>query len=584
MLKYFLLFLFTVMFAQSALAKRLDHRNIPDARLLYEDESGQYYAALMSFRNNLPSESPDYDVVLKIFAERIPDANGQFISVTPAKSRPYQGADLVDGSHLTEAEITRISDHVIPAMDKVYPEWRAHPNWKSYHNWIFLELYIKDVFLEDEDGGRGPSYAAEDTVGTFTFKPSKTGQGWRPAYEVDAGMLAQPVAPEFFTVAGAIKRRGQITTDGGEGRSKVLAAFARHREAKSALKAENEAAYFDALKATRRYGFVYKTGSFWDEYDGFETPRNIIEGNFNFIAHPGDFANSYLTYIDEFYKNCEADLPSLRTTYTAQWFETRYGVTSQTGSFYVEMDPRYEDQYERMSDLRYRKAGSEIFMSIVNAMGQKDGRSPFSFFGDIVESTASQLVSAQEMGRFLRKEGCRSAIVKQFADNLWRGAQGLSPVQTTDGGYAGAVTETQRYIPADALRHQEKTWEAMARNPNEGPNGYPYYDEELVSYRTGMGLANDGRRQVPAMREVGLRIQEAGYPVLNCYYGPTGYLNDGIEYDTFNIAVWYEEKPPELDSLIAAMTGPNDLYRGMKYSLDRCPDNSKLARDIINGR
>lgn len=583
MLKYFLLFLCTVMSAQSALAKGLEHRNIPDARLLYEDESGQYYGALMSFRNIHPDESPASGIVLKIYAERIPNPDGTFISVTPAQSRPYEGADLVDGSHLTEPEITRISNHVIPAIDKVFPEWRSHSNWKGYHSWVFLELYVKDMFLEDEDGGPGQSYAAEDPVSTFTFKPSKTGQGWRPSYEVD-GLLGRPVAPEFFTVASAIKRRGEITTKAGEGRSEILTAFARHREYKSELDAERDAAYFDALNASRRLGIVYKSGSYWSQYEGFETPRNIIEGNFNFIEHPGDFAAAYLAYIEQFYKTCSAHLPSQRKSYTAEWFETRYGVTSQTGSFYVEMDERFAGQYERMSDLKNFKSGSETIKSIVNAMGRKDGRSPFAFFGDIAQNVSTDVLSARELAQFLKDENCNSAIVKQFAENLWRGAQGLPPIQSTTLGYSRAVIETQRYIPADALRHQEKTWEAMARNANEGPNGYPYYDEELVPYRTGSGLANDGRRQVPAMREVGLKIQEAGYPVLNCYYGPTGYLNDGIEYDTFNIAVWYEEKPPELDSLIAAMTGPNDLYRGMKYSLDKCPDNSKLARDIINGR
>ena len=583
-MKYFLFFIFALGFAQNAFAKGLEHRNIPDARLLYEDQSGQYYGALMSFGNDHPNQSPASDIVLKIYAERIPNPDGTFINVTPAKSRPYEGADLVDGSHLTEPEIARISNHVIPAIDRVFPEWRSHSNWEGYHSWVFLEIYIKDVTLEDEDGGMTPSYSAEDPVSTFTFKPLKTGAGWRPAYEINEGLLGHPVAPEFFTVASAIKRRGQITTEASDGRSEVLAAFARHGAYKAELESQRDAAYFKALNASRRLGIVYKTGSYWNRYKEFETPRNIIEGNFNFIKHPEDFAASYLTYMDQFYKVCEAYLPAQRTSYTAQWFETRYGVTLQTGSFYVEMDARYKGQYERMSDLRNLKAGSQIFTSIVNALGQKDGRSPFSFFGDIVQSTAQDIVSSQEMGRFLKNEGCNAGIVKQFADNLWRGAQGLPAVQSTTLGYPAALAETQSYVLSDALRHQEKSWDAMARNPYEGPNGYPYYDEEVVAYRTGMGMANDGRGQVPAMREVGLKLQEKGYPVLYCYYGPTGFLNDGNEYDTFNIAVWYENKPPELDSLIAAMTESTDLYRGMNYALSTCPENSKSARDIINGR
>lgn len=565
--------------ALSAVSQGLESRNIPDARLLYEDDSGRYFGAMMSFRDDHPDASAIEDVVLKVYAERKVRTDGTFFNATPARAVPYQGADEQDGIHYGEDEITRMSEHVIPAIDRVFPEWSSHRNWRGYKDWVMVGLYIEGLHLEPFRGGSLASYQAEEPVIRISFMPAPDGRGWRPPYEKN-GLLGEPVSIDWLNVANVREKRKVIASEVTDDRQEILAKFARHEEQALDRKGRRLDAYYQHIQDMRRIGIVYKSGAYWSQFSNFEAPRNVIEGNFNFIAHPGDFAEAYLTFIDQYYRVCEPYLPASRTTYTETWFETRYGMTSETGSFYVEMDPRYEASYERMGDIRYRRDVSGFFSSIVNSMGERDGRSPFAFVGEAFASVASDLVSDRETARFLRQEGCQSPIVLQYGDNLWRGASGLPPVQGTQERYRGAGSASDLYTRADASRYLEETFAALARSTKPGIDGYPYYDEELAAYRTGMGMANDARGQVPAMRAPGLELQKRGYPVLYCHYGPTGRLNNG-EFDSVSYAFWYEEKPAELGPLLAARTKPTDVYKGMNHARSTCPFTSDEALAII---
>ena len=578
-IRFLTLMVLVLSVAFSAASQGLESRNIPDARLLYEDESGRYFGAMMSFRDNHPDASAIEDVVLKVYAERKVHADGTFFNATPARAVPYQGAPEQEGIHYGEDEIKRMSEHVIPAIDRVFPEWSSHRNWRGYKDWVMVGVYIEGLYLEPYSGGSTASYEAEEPVFRISFMPSPDGRGWRPPYEKN-GLLGDPVSIDWLNVPNVRERRKAIASEETDDRSKILALFERHEQQSLDRKARRLNAYFEHMKSKRRIGIVYKSGTYWSQFDNFEAPRNVIEGNLNFIAHPGDFAEAYLTFIDQYYHVCEPYLPARRTTYTETWFETRYGMTSKTGSFYVEMDPRFEVSYERMGDVRYRRDASSFVNSIVNSMGERDGRSPFAFVAEAFASVASDLVSDRETARFLRQEGCDSQIVLQYAENLWRGASGLPPVQGAEIRYRGAGSVSDLYTRADATRYLEETFAALARNPKPGIDGYPYYDEELAAYRTGMGMANDARGQVPAMRAPGLALQKRGYPVLYCHYGPIGRLDNG-ELDSVSYAFWYGEKPAELDQLLAARTNPTDVYKGMNHARSTCPFTSDEALEII---
>lgn len=576
----FVLFFFVALLAvQPVFAEALERRNIPDARLLYEDASGRYYGAMMSERDLHPDAGPEDSTVLKLYVERKPGPDGRFFRAVAGEARSYTGAPIQAGIQYAPDEIARMSEHVIPAIGRVFPEWSSHPNWRGHRNPVLVGVYIDNIYLEQEDGGAAASYAAEDPVMRLSFKYSVAKKSWRPAYEVD-GLLGYPVDVATTHVDEVLKRRKRLDTGEAPGRGDILAMFDRHRARNASQEARQVKASLDHMNSRRRPGIVYKSGAFWAQYRNFETPRNIIEGNFVFIAHPADFAEAYLTYVDQFYETCKTDLNGHRVSYTETWFETRYGITSKSGSFYVEMEDRFAKNYETMADTRYRRNRMEFLGALVKSTAGTDGTGPFSYFDETMSAVAADMVSEDEMARFLSNEGCTSPIVKQLADNLWRVAAGLRPVQMSEISYAGVGAESIPYTKADGERFIRKTQEARARNPKRGADGYPYLDEELVAYRTGMGLAADGRGQVDAMRKVGLELETAGYPVLYCFYGPTGVLDNG-EYDTVNFAFWYEEKPPELDRLLAARTQQSEIYRGMNFARSSCPENSGQAREIL---
>ncbi|MAP18410.1 MAG: hypothetical protein GYB49_05290 [Alphaproteobacteria bacterium] len=579
-----LLLISAMLSLHTAFAQGLEDRKIQGARLLYEDASGKYYGAIVTHRNARPNQANLYDQELKIFVERIPDADGVFFNATPAKVKPQKEAPAQDGLNYREDEIARIADHVLPNVDHVFPEWRAHPMWKHSRDRVFVEFYIQDLHLKTT---RDFDYSdtAEESVFWMWLKRQGSVGEWRPAYEVD-GLLGHPQTVDRLTVASVLEHRKRVDDGVSDDRKMILAMFDRHKTAAAKMQTDLQNAYARRLVSDRRPGIVYKPGSYWKQYANFDTPRNVIEGNFPFIEHPAEFAAAYLTYVDQYYQVCESYLPpnpADRASYTATWFETRYGMTSQTSSYHVEMAPRFATAYEKMADIKYKKDASAFLMSIVNSMAEVEGRTPFSFVGETLTEVAGDLVTDRETARFLRTEGCTSPIVRQYGENLWRGANGLSPAQRAGLSFPGANAASADYERDDARRFMDENIAARARNPGPKEQGYVYYDEELVAYRTGMGMANDGRRQVPAMRTVGLELEKRGYPVLYCNYGPTGFYDNG-EYKTLSYAFWYEQKPAELNRLLAARTKETDVYKGMKYAISACPTNSLDALAIINGK
>lgn len=563
-------------------AQALEHRNVPDARLVHVDESGRYFAALMGHRDIHPSDTPASEVTLRIYAERTVSPDGTYFEASPSPALEHQGGEPVDGFKLDASEIARLAELVIPTALEAFPEWKAHPNWRHYKDTMMINFYIDDILLY----GKGPwgekvenkSYAAEAPVIWFYFMRNEDGS-WRPSYET-AGRLGKAQSPEIRYVSTILSERERLPGAIADERSSILAAFERHASYHADLRTDRLNAYVSDLKAQRRSGIVYKSGSYWAQYSGFDTPRKIADGQFEFIEHPADFATAYLTFIDQYFDNCEAYLPALRTTFTKDWFETQYGITRHTDRYYVEMDPRFEDQYSTMMNIVHRRSLGDAAMAFANKIGAEDGPDLFGWAGYIMEQAATGLVEEREMGRFIQDETCTSPLIQQYADNLWQGANSLPPIQAGAKSYHGAAAATMPFEQADGVWHRDQSLNALARTPFTGERNHPYMDEELVAYRTGMGLANDGRDQNPAMRPIGLKLQEQGYPVLYCYYGPIGYLPNG-EFNTFNVSFWYEETPDELPQLIAAKDESYDLYPGLEYARSSCPATSGEALTLI---
>ncbi|MGB1262541.1 MAG: hypothetical protein ACPG52_06505 [Cognaticolwellia sp.] len=558
-------------------AQNLDLRNIPEARKIYEDTSGVYYGAMLSSNGFHPKDSAPSDIELMIFAERTISSTGSYFEGHEASIQTAPSEASKSGFTYSEVEITRFSNHIIPALYAAFPEWKSHPRYQPNRRRVTAWVYIKDNYLHPYGGGKKESFEAEDPVIYLTFKRSIDGKSWRPGYEID-GLAGVPYGIEYLTASTILKHRKPKSTQHTSVTADISAMFERHKVQKQLLEKKRYDGYAGILKWSKRPGLVYKSGAYWSSYKNFETPRNIIEGNFQFIANAGDFAKSYVMYVEQYSKLCKTYLPASRIRYTESWFQTRYGITTPYGQKSVDMENRLAKKYEAMANAKYL-SGDFSTLAIIGAALTSNGDT-FSFARNSLTSLQEELVSDAETARFLNNEGCASPIVKQYAENLYRGANNLKPVQTTRINF---VKPTLNFKPAthkDVLRYIRKTYEARARNPKKTEDGYTFYSQNIIAYRTGMGLAADGRGQNENMRPIGLVIERKGYPILQCQYGPIGVLASG-ELDTDSVSFWYEKKPKELEDLLSATDVASDVYPGIRHAISTCPKTSEAARNIF---
>ncbi|MHA2938010.1 hypothetical protein ACXJY6_06900 [Vibrio sp. RC27] len=552
-------------------------RNIPEARKIYEDTSGVYYGAMLSYTGIHPRDSAPGNIELMIFAERTISSKGTYFEADEASIQTTPIEAPQPGFTYSEVEIARFSNHIIPALYATFPEWKNHPRYQSNRRRVAAWIYIKDNYLHPYGGGKKASFEAEDPVIYLSFKQPADGTPWRPGYEID-GLEGVPYGIEYLTASTVLKRRKPKSAQQTAALTDISAMFERHKVQKQALEKKRYDGFANLLHWSKRPGLIYKSGTYWSSYQNFETPRNIIEGNFQFIANAGDFAKSYVIYVDQYSKLCKTHLPANRTRYTESWFQTRYGVTTPYGQKSVDMENRLAKKYETMANAKYLSGEFSPF-AIIGAASTSNG-DVFSFAQNRLTSLNDELVSDAETAHFLTNEACASPIVKQYAENLWRGANNLKPVQTTRINLVEPKLNFEPATKKDILRYMRKTYEARARNPQKTEDGYALYSQDLLAYRTGMGLALDGVGQNEDMRRIGLVIQKQGYPILQCQYGPIGLLSNG-ELETDNVSFWYEKNPKELGDLLSAASVSSDVYPGIRHAVSICPNTSEAARNIF---
>ena len=558
-------------------AQTLDLRNIPEARKIYEDNSGAYYGAMLSSSGINPRDSAPENIELMIFAERTVSSKGSYFEAHEASIQTAPNEAPKSGFIYSEVEISRFSNHIIPALYAAFPEWKSHPRYQSNRRRVAAWIYIKDNYLHPYGGGKKASFEAEDPVIYLTFKQSTDGTPWRPGYEID-GLAGVPYGIEYLTASTVLKRRKPKSSQQTAVLADISAMFERHKVQKQLLEKKRYDGYANILKWSKRPGLIYKPGTYWKSYQNFETPRNIIEGNFQFIANAGDFAKSYVIYVEQYSKLCKTHLPANRTRYTESWFQTRYGVTTPSGQKSVDMENRLAKKYETMANAKYLSGEFSPFVIIGAALASNGNI--FSFAQSRITSLQDELVSDAETARFLNNEGCVSPIVKQYAENLYRGANNFKPVQTTRINFVEPKLKFEPSTNQDILRYMRKTYEAKARNPKKTADGYGFYSQNVSPYRTGMGLASDGAGQNEDMRRIGLKIQKQGYPILQCQYGPIGLLSNG-ELETDIVSFWFEKKPKELEDLLSAVSVLSDVYPGLRHAISICPKTSEAARNIF---
>lgn len=545
-------------------------RNIPNATKIYEDKSGVYYGVYLAGRTH-PNKAEKHQVKLQVIAIRKPNSDGVIFKLIPHKLEDYYTGKIVEGYLIDESEITRFNNHIYPALRRAFPESKSESEHLGYRMAIYLDAHhFEPVHIDGH-------YYVEEELFTVSFYRYSTMAEFRPSYELrgkSAGIHAIP------TVTAALNTRElQQTTVTGK-KENILRMYSNHAQILKEKQKTRIHKVLTNMNEARQQGIVYKSGEFWKKYK-LEMIKHIFSGDFGFVEHPLSFVTMYLSYVDGYYQECKNQLPSERVSYTEEWYEKKYGVSSKTGEYYVEMEPRFAKNFEVFMDIRDSKNRMNLLTTFVDSFTRKSSQGGLSFVGDLAKDFMQDMADGLEMRKFIKDVGCSSATIKQLGDNLIAAANGNRPVQQTGRYYSGAALESNPYKLLDAQQFYDLTLRKRAKDPKKGPNGWQYMNEELDSYKVGV-YAKDGRTENKRLHKIGIQIQLDGFPVLRCYYGPTGFNSSGNLKHILYL-FWYDSFPVQIKEYLAARHNDNDVDPGLLHARKDCPANSTIAHNILFG-
>ena len=563
------IFLLSV-FCLNAYAEDLSNRNISKSVLLHEDNLGRYYGTYVTHTSTNPNSWDQEGLRFRVIAVKKQTKNGHIIEITAKKITDYFGKPK-DGYTINESEITLVNSKIIPSIKTKFPN-------VTITN-IAINYYLDGYHFKSKRGGEYKSYDIEQSLFFLQYSYHPKTSTWRPSYEHElskaTGIDKVNIVP---TVSAALASRKLLENEVTGRRVKFLAMFSEYEKRSAQNKLDRIQNQLKLMIESRKPGVVYKSDQFWEKYKGLETTRNILAGDFDFVESPHSFAKTYISYVEAYYHECEPYISSERVNYSAKWFETKYGKIINQTEYYVEMEIRFSKNYELLVDV---KAGGDLAFfinSLSESISNRNKGKGFSFVGDTMDLIAQEEVTQEELGHFIKTEGCNSATVKQLADNLIASASGDEPVQSTGKRYKNANAESTSFDLADAQRAKDLKMRLSARLSKEGASGWNYFFERAKPYQTGW-LANDGRQEIEKLHNAGKKLE--GHPVLWCLYGPTGFNNDGsYRYEFYPF--WYSELPEGIEAFLAARTQNEDINPGLFHALKDCPENSMEADKIIS--
>lgn len=537
---------------------------IPDAKLLYRDDSGAYYGAYMAPRDFHPIRRGSNALDLYVYALRKPLPNGQLWSLSDA---PYTdgSAKRQAGKVLDPAEIARMNDHVVPALKAAFPQEA------SIEKRVVVRTYL-DGYHGRSMGGFYMFAQAERAIAVYQF--FKLNGSYRPDYE-KLGMAAMP-AP-FNTVAAVKENFTAMAETDVAARKENLALYADFRKDRTERIEQRYDRILQEMNAARRVGIVYKNSQDWSAHSGFDDVRDVFDGNFTFVDHAGNFANGYTTFARMFDAECRQYLQKPRLKYTVtSWKEDEWGIPYDQDTSVYYIDARLAPQYEALSDI----SGRHLTRSITTSFFQKFKEGDlWGAFGGALQAGLQPVLDFGRMRAFISANGCQSASVRQLLDNYVAAANGRPSMQAAGKVYPGAGGESSAYSLEDSKRTYQQGLGNTIRRSRAGVTP-PLNGPVIQPYKVG-DYALDNRWQNRAMNKIGLAWQERGEPVLNCYYGPYEYSqktgNPVYKVERF----WYRDKPKELEVFLAARKQPADVHPGLTHSVDACPPTLAQADALV---
>lgn len=546
--------LFSLKTQKNTAASGLLDRNIPNAKKLYEDDSGVYYGAIMTFRDGIPFPSNKADQYLYVYSERKPLTDGSIIDIAPIMVQDSSGKS-VPGYRYGASEINRAQQHIIPALK------RAFPNEKRIQNDVMFRLFLDGYHGRWQGQPYGSSQAERAHVRLRFIKREGS---YRPDYE--------NLGKDGWPLEGVLNSAVQIKAAFPPMEPAIVAARMDNRLLYMAFKTKREqfkANQLDQILADmnklRRPGIVYKTTSFWDQYPNFDDVRDIFDGNFDLIDHVGNFGSAYYNFARMYDAQCRQHLVNPTKRRVETWKEDEFGIPYDGDTYHYYIDGRFYDHFDKMGELADKKMTREMVNEAVS--GFKNG-DVFAALSDSLAAGMRSVADYVAMRRFINDHGCLSAPVQQLLDNLVAAPLGEPPVQASGKTYQGAAQASTAYVLADAERLYDQERQKSIREYQAGRT--PRIGNSVIQPYLVSQLANDGFRVNDAMNKIGRRIEESAHPVLTCFYGPTRRTERGVfMYKTMKY--WYRDKPGEWPAFAAAARGRDDIYPGLRHAVAQCP-------------
>lgn len=562
--------LFRLVPMQSASVTALLDRNIPNAVKLYEDASGVYYGAYMTFRDHIPFPSNKDDQYLYVYSVRKPLSDGRIVDIERLQVQDQYGK-TVPGYRYGTAEIARAVQHIIPALQ------RAFPNEKRIQRDVMFRLFLDGYHGRWE----GQPYGASDAERAhLRLRFIKRDSQYRPEYE-NIGKAGLPLEGFFNSAAQIRAAFPQMEPEIVDARRDNRALYIRYAAERDQLKANQLANILATMNEKRRPGIVYKTASFWKQYPNFDDIQDVFDGNFDLIDHSGNFGSAYSSFVRMYDAQCRQHLVNRVKRVVKTWKEDEWGTPYDGDISHYYIDGRFYPYYDKMLDLAGRKTVSDMVGEALD--GFKNG-DVLAAIGNSFAAGMQSVIDYATMRRFIADHGCLSAPVQQLLENLVAAPLGEPPVQQTSKTFPGAAQASTAYVLADAKRFFEEGRERAIREYKAGRT--PVLGDRVIRPYLAGQLANDGFRVNKILNKVSREIQETAHPVLTCFYGPTRQTDSGtFMYET--VKYWYKEKPAQWPAFVAAATNSDDIYPGLQHAVQQCPatlDQAQALTGPISGQ
>jgi len=363
-----------------------------------------------------------------------------------------------------------------------------------------------------------------------------------------------------------------LPTSGRYDRQALKAKFNRDRSRRIDRQLDSILA---SLNSDRRSGIVYKSEGFWGRYPNFQVVRAIFDGNWSSLPGEYAFAQVYYNYVDAAYSVCRHSLQGKIYNFRVTELDENDIPTRNGEVYYVEMTEEFARHYERFYNRRKRGQALATLGAIGRALIDKDAENPFTIPRHILTEVADIEIFNRAMHRFLADQGCRSATVQQLERNILNLAGNQAPVQQQSSyRFAGAESESDPFTRADARAYLDRVRRMIAANPFPESKGHLLLDEELEDHDH--YFLRDYKPRNEGARKISRDMEESGVLMLRCIYGPTGFLRDGVSYDTVEYIFTYAQEPPQFAGFKAGYVSISE-YQGWFHVVSACPPDSAQA-------